>query len=128
MCESVVLTLAGAASNNVGKVLQKKGTHILPPLSFKLKVIRAYAKNNSAINSPGTGQVRERGAAHCCGQEHGWSFRDGGAREALRGRGEGGASGGASEAVRASAQGPGRQRRHGRGVGAGDGAKLTGQR
>lgn len=38
MWESVALTLAGAAGNNVGKVLQKKGTHILPPLSFKLKV------------------------------------------------------------------------------------------
>lgn len=37
MWESVALTLAGAAGNSIGKVLQKKGTHILPPLSFKLK-------------------------------------------------------------------------------------------
>ena len=38
MWESVALTLAGTAGNNIGKVLQKKGTHILPPLSLKLKV------------------------------------------------------------------------------------------
>lgn len=50
MWESVALTLAGAAGNNVGKVLQKKGTHILPPLSFKLKVIRAYALNRLWIS------------------------------------------------------------------------------
>uniref|UniRef100_A0A0E0JN23 Probable magnesium transporter n=1 Tax=Oryza punctata TaxID=4537 RepID=A0A0E0JN23_ORYPU len=50
MWESVALTLAGAAGNNVGKVLQKKGTHILPPLSFKLKVIRAYAFNRLWIS------------------------------------------------------------------------------
>ncbi|EMS66352.1 hypothetical protein TRIUR3_04137 [Triticum urartu] len=29
--------MAGAAGNSIGKVLQKKGTLILPPLSFKLK-------------------------------------------------------------------------------------------
>lgn len=39
------MTLAATAGNNIGKVLQKKGTVILPPLSFKLKVIRAYAVN-----------------------------------------------------------------------------------
>jgi hypothetical protein len=38
MWEAVALTLAGAAGNSIGKVLQKKGTLILPPLSFKLKV------------------------------------------------------------------------------------------
>jgi hypothetical protein len=38
MWESVALTLAGTAGNNIGKVLQKKGTLILPPLSLKLKV------------------------------------------------------------------------------------------
>ncbi|KAM3331738.1 hypothetical protein ACQJBY_022984 [Aegilops geniculata] len=50
MWESVALTLAGAAGNSIGKVLQKKGTHILPPLSFKLKVIRGYALNRLWIS------------------------------------------------------------------------------
>nr|XP_034890924.1 probable magnesium transporter NIPA9 isoform X2 [Populus alba] len=45
MWESIFLTLAATAGSNIGKVLQKKGTVILPPLSFKLKVIRAYAAN-----------------------------------------------------------------------------------
>ncbi|KAL0680890.1 hypothetical protein Bca4012_047737 [Brassica carinata] len=45
MWESICLTLAATAGNNIGKVLQKKGTIILPPLSLKLKVIRAYAGN-----------------------------------------------------------------------------------
>ncbi|KAG6530740.1 hypothetical protein ZIOFF_004498 [Zingiber officinale] len=45
MWESICLTLMAAAGNNIGKVLQKKGTVILPPLSFKLKVIRAYILN-----------------------------------------------------------------------------------
>ncbi|XP_074576986.1 putative magnesium transporter NIPA9 [Curcuma longa] len=45
MWESICLTLVAAAGNNIGKVLQKKGTVILPPLSFKLKVIRAYILN-----------------------------------------------------------------------------------
>ncbi|KAK7859166.1 putative magnesium transporter nipa9 [Quercus suber] len=47
MWESILLTLAATAGNNIGKVLQKKGTVILPPLSFKFKVIRAYAFNKS---------------------------------------------------------------------------------
>lgn len=38
MWESICLTIAATAGNNIGKVLQKKGTLILPPLSFKLKV------------------------------------------------------------------------------------------
>ncbi|KAL6523988.1 hypothetical protein OROMI_031083 [Orobanche minor] len=37
MWESICLTIAATAGNNIGKVLQKKGTLILPPLSFKLK-------------------------------------------------------------------------------------------
>lgn len=45
MWEAILLTLAATAGNNIGKILQKKGTIILPPLSFKLKVIRAYALN-----------------------------------------------------------------------------------
>uniref|UniRef100_A0A2P2KKB1 Probable magnesium transporter n=3 Tax=Rhizophora mucronata TaxID=61149 RepID=A0A2P2KKB1_RHIMU len=49
MWESIVLTLAATAGNNIGKVLQKKGTVILPPLSFKLKVIRAYAVNKAWV-------------------------------------------------------------------------------
>lgn len=49
MWESVLLTLAAAAGNNIGKVFQKKGTLILPPLSFKIKVIRAYAFNKAWI-------------------------------------------------------------------------------
>uniref|UniRef100_A0A9I9DDK1 Probable magnesium transporter n=1 Tax=Cucumis melo TaxID=3656 RepID=A0A9I9DDK1_CUCME len=49
MWEPICLTLAAAAGNNIGKILQKKGTVILPPLSFKLKVIRAYAFNKTWI-------------------------------------------------------------------------------
>ncbi|KAK9273639.1 hypothetical protein L1049_018449 [Liquidambar formosana] len=49
MWESICLTLAATAGNNIGKVLQKKGTVILPPLSFKLKVIRAYAFNKAWV-------------------------------------------------------------------------------
>ncbi|XP_065019223.1 probable magnesium transporter NIPA9 isoform X1 [Musa acuminata AAA Group] len=45
MWESICLTLMATAGNNIGKVLQKKGTVILPPLSFKLKVISAYISN-----------------------------------------------------------------------------------
>lgn len=40
-----MLTLIATAGNNIGKVLQKKGTVILPPLSVKLKVIRSYVFN-----------------------------------------------------------------------------------
>ncbi|KAK4755909.1 hypothetical protein SAY87_009666 [Trapa incisa] len=47
MWESIILTLAATAGNNIGKVLQKKGTVILPPLSFKLKIIRTYAMNRT---------------------------------------------------------------------------------
>ncbi|PWZ32487.1 putative magnesium transporter NIPA9 [Zea mays] len=50
MWESVALTLAGTAGNNIGKVLQKKGTLILPPLSLKLKVVKAYASNQLWIS------------------------------------------------------------------------------
>ncbi|XP_015884362.1 probable magnesium transporter NIPA9 isoform X1 [Ziziphus jujuba] len=49
MWESICLTLAATAGNNIGKVLQKKGTVILPPLSFKFKVIRAYAFNKAWV-------------------------------------------------------------------------------
>lgn len=38
MWESILLTVAATAGNNIGKILQKKGTIILPPLSFKFKV------------------------------------------------------------------------------------------
>ncbi|KAL7159183.1 hypothetical protein ABFS83_01G011100 [Erythranthe nasuta] len=49
MWESICLTVAATAGNNIGKVLQKKGTLILPPLSLKLKVIKAYASNRDWI-------------------------------------------------------------------------------
>ncbi|XP_043721529.1 probable magnesium transporter NIPA9 [Telopea speciosissima] len=49
MWESICLTLAATAGNNIGKVLQKKGTVILPPLSLKFKVVRAYAFNKAWI-------------------------------------------------------------------------------
>ncbi|KAI3764798.1 hypothetical protein L2E82_14814 [Cichorium intybus] len=41
MWESIFLTVAATADNNIGKVLQKKGTVILPPIY----VVRAYASN-----------------------------------------------------------------------------------
>ncbi|XP_042481213.1 probable magnesium transporter NIPA9 [Macadamia integrifolia] len=49
MWESICLTLAATAGNNIGKVLQKKGTVILPPLSLKFKVVRAYVFNKAWI-------------------------------------------------------------------------------
>ncbi|KAG9455649.1 hypothetical protein H6P81_000157 [Aristolochia fimbriata] len=49
MWQPICLTLAATAGNNIGKVLQKKGTVILPPLSFKLKVLRAYAQNKAWV-------------------------------------------------------------------------------
>ncbi|CAJ1973545.1 unnamed protein product [Sphenostylis stenocarpa] len=49
MWESIVLTVVATAGNNIGKILQKKGTVILPPLSFKFKVIRAYALNKTWV-------------------------------------------------------------------------------
>ncbi|KAI3910099.1 hypothetical protein MKW98_014484 [Papaver atlanticum] len=49
MWEPICLTLAATAGNNIGKVLQKKGTVILPPLSLKLKVVKAYAFNKAWI-------------------------------------------------------------------------------
>ncbi|KAJ3694977.1 hypothetical protein LUZ60_000354 [Juncus effusus] len=50
MWEAICMTLAATAGNNIGKVLQKKGTLILPPLSFKLKVIKAYVFNKLWIS------------------------------------------------------------------------------
>ncbi|KAG4965106.1 hypothetical protein JHK85_040081 [Glycine max] len=50
MWESVVLTVAATAGNNIGKILQKKGTIILPPLSFKLKAcLKSYALNKTWV-------------------------------------------------------------------------------
>ncbi|RVW52353.1 putative magnesium transporter NIPA9 [Vitis vinifera] len=46
MWESICLTLAATAGNNIGKVLQKKGTVILPPLSFKLKACSFFSYPN----------------------------------------------------------------------------------
>ncbi|EPS68828.1 hypothetical protein M569_05941, partial [Genlisea aurea] len=45
MWKSVFLTIIATAGNNIGKVLQKRGTLILPPLSLKFNVLRAYISN-----------------------------------------------------------------------------------
>lgn len=58
MWESVALTLAGTAGNNIGKVLQKKGTLILPPLSLKLKVF--IAPMTHPLPSPNSSRSRSR--------------------------------------------------------------------
>lgn len=42
MWESIVLTVVATAGNNIGKILQKKGTVILPPLSFKFKACFSF--------------------------------------------------------------------------------------
>jgi len=52
MWESICLTLAATAGNNIGKVLQKKGTLILPPLSFKLKACIFYPLSFSFFSLP----------------------------------------------------------------------------
>ncbi|XP_051137176.1 probable magnesium transporter NIPA9 [Andrographis paniculata] len=49
MWEAICLAVVASAGNNIGKVLQKKATLILPPFSFKLKVVRAYASNRAWI-------------------------------------------------------------------------------
>ncbi|KAK8959093.1 hypothetical protein KSP40_PGU004202 [Platanthera guangdongensis] len=49
MWESICLTLMATSGNNIGKVLQKKGTVVLPPLSLKPKVLKAYIFNKSWI-------------------------------------------------------------------------------
>ncbi|PKA57254.1 hypothetical protein AXF42_Ash002558 [Apostasia shenzhenica] len=49
MWESICLTLMATAGNNIGKVLQKKGTLVLPPLSVKPKVLKAYIFSRSWI-------------------------------------------------------------------------------
>ncbi|KAG0490620.1 hypothetical protein HPP92_007483 [Vanilla planifolia] len=49
MWVSICLTLMATAGNNIGKVLQKKGTVALPPLSLKFKVLKAYIFNKSWI-------------------------------------------------------------------------------
>lgn len=50
MWESIILTVAATAGNNIGKILQKKGTVILPPLSFKFKACLSFF--NSAFCPP----------------------------------------------------------------------------
>lgn len=60
MWESICLTLVATAGNNIGKVLQKKGTVILPPLSFKLKV------GPSVFLVPGPFFVRGSWVDCCC--------------------------------------------------------------
>ncbi|KAJ1442824.1 hypothetical protein SESBI_00705 [Sesbania bispinosa] len=56
MWESIVLTVAATAGNNIGKILQKKGTIILPPLSFKFKACLnpkgVCFKQNLAVRFP----------------------------------------------------------------------------
>jgi hypothetical protein len=64
MWEAVALTLAGAAGNSIGKVLQKKGTLILPPLSFKLKVRAGRPSHPSSV--PGSPTLMFYRSAPCC--------------------------------------------------------------
>lgn len=46
MWESIVLTVVATAGNNIGKILQKKGTVILPPLSFKFKASFSFLNSD----------------------------------------------------------------------------------
>eukprot|EP00271_Cylindrocystis_brebissonii_P020860 TRINITY_DN7150_c0_g1_i2.p1 TRINITY_DN7150_c0_g1~~TRINITY_DN7150_c0_g1_i2.p1 ORF type:complete len:443 (+),score=55.69 TRINITY_DN7150_c0_g1_i2:994-2322(+) len=47
MWEAVLLTVIAAAGNNIGKVLQKKGTRGLPRLALDSKVLAAYLVNGT---------------------------------------------------------------------------------
>lgn len=49
MWEAVLLTVIAAAGNNIGKVLQKKGTRGLPRLSLDPKVLYAYLSNGTWV-------------------------------------------------------------------------------
>lgn len=49
MWEAILLTVAATAGNNIGKVLQKKGTVGLPPLTLNLKVMRTYALSKTWV-------------------------------------------------------------------------------
>lgn len=49
MWEAVILTVAAAAGNNVGKVLQKEGTKGLPQLCLDRKVIKKYGSSGKWI-------------------------------------------------------------------------------
>ncbi|KAL0910111.1 hypothetical protein M5K25_021051 [Dendrobium thyrsiflorum] len=49
MWDSICLTLMATAGNNIGKVLQKKGTVVLPPLSLRPKVLKAYIFNKNWV-------------------------------------------------------------------------------
>ncbi|CAM6012408.1 unnamed protein product [Sphagnum balticum] len=49
MWEAVALTVAAAAGNNIGKVLQKQGTKGLPQLSLDLKVIKRYGTSRTWV-------------------------------------------------------------------------------
>jgi hypothetical protein len=46
----VALTVAAAAGNNIGKVLQKQGTKGLPQLSLDLKVRSLHCQSNTSFS------------------------------------------------------------------------------
>ncbi|PPR91701.1 hypothetical protein GOBAR_AA28978 [Gossypium barbadense] len=75
MWESICLTLVATAGNNIGKVLQKKGTVILPPLSFKLKANFSFALFFLCLRNCSLKLALKQGSFFIPFQELGWVIR-----------------------------------------------------